>query len=140
MVLKRITCQILPNSAKFCYLVYCLILSGTISYYQLAYYWLVYYQRLGGSRYLFVYISPLLRDSPILTSLRVLTFLTRAYTRPETPMHVPLQPLFILRTRHTEDSSSLSRCLCINTYSYAYVAFFNYYPVQYIVFQLVPTP
>src|ERR1700733_8509494 len=35
------------------------------------------------------------RDSHILTSLRVLTFLTRAYVRPETPTHVPLQPLFI---------------------------------------------
>ena len=29
-------------------------------------------------------------DSPVLTSLRVLTFLTRAYVRPETPAHVPL--------------------------------------------------
>ena len=37
----------------------------------------------------------LLRDLPVLTSLRVLTFLTRAYVRPETPTHIPLQPLFI---------------------------------------------
>jgi len=28
-----------------------------------------------------------------------------------------------------KDSSSSSKCLCINTHSYAYVAFFNYYPV-----------
>ena len=35
------------------------------------------------------------RDSLVLTSLRVLTFLTRAHVRPETPTHVPLQPLFI---------------------------------------------
>ena len=37
----------------------------------------------------------MLRDLPVLTSLRVLTFLTRAYVRPVTPTHVPLQPLFI---------------------------------------------
>ena len=37
----------------------------------------------------------LLQDSPVLTSLRVLIFLTRAYVRPVTPTHVPLQPLFI---------------------------------------------
>jgi len=30
------------------------------------------------------------RDLHVLTSLRVLTFLTRAYVRPETPTHVPL--------------------------------------------------
>ena len=35
------------------------------------------------------------RDLPVLTSLRALTFLTRAYVRPETHMHVPLQLLFI---------------------------------------------
>jgi hypothetical protein len=35
------------------------------------------------------------RDPLVLTSLRVLTFLTRAHVRPVTPTHVPLQPLFI---------------------------------------------
>ena len=38
-----------------------------------------------------------------------------------------------------KDSSSLSNIFILTTYSYAYVAFFNYYPIQYIVFQLVPT-
>jgi len=37
----------------------------------------------------------LLQDSLVLTSLRVLTFLTHAYVRPIIPIHVPLQPLFI---------------------------------------------
>jgi hypothetical protein len=37
----------------------------------------------------------MLRDLPVLTSLRALTFLTGAYVCPETPTYVPLQPLFI---------------------------------------------
>ena len=35
MVLERVTYHILPYSAIFCYLAYCLILSDTISYYLL---------------------------------------------------------------------------------------------------------
>jgi hypothetical protein len=37
----------------------------------------------------------LLWDSLVLTSLRVLTFLTHAYVRPKIPTYVPLKPLFI---------------------------------------------
>ena len=36
------------------------------------------------------YTTLLLRDLPVLTSLRVLTFLTRAYVGLETSTHVPL--------------------------------------------------
>jgi len=52
---------------------------------------LLLYYRLVKLYYLYI----LSRDSHTLTSLRVLTFLTHTYVRPETPTHVPLQPLFI---------------------------------------------
>ena len=78
------------------------------------------------------------QDSLVLTSLRVLTFLTRAYAHPVIPTHVPLLPLFIDHVDLTY-SVSLSNVFILTTHSYAYVAFFNYYPVQYIIFQLMPT-
>ena len=52
MVLERVTYQILPYSATCYIVVYYLILSSTISYYQLAYYWLACHQRLGNPLYL----------------------------------------------------------------------------------------
>ena len=70
----------------------------------------------------------MLRDSPVLTSLRVLTFLTRAYVRPVTPTHVPLQPLFI-PVPGIKILLLYLNAFVLNTHSYAYVAFFNYYPV-----------
>ena len=51
-----------------------------------------------------------------------LTFLTRAHVRPETPTHVPLQPLFIPDLA-PEDSSSSSNVFVLTTHSYVYVAF-----------------
>jgi len=51
-----------------------------------------------------------------------LTFLTRAYVRPETPTHIPLQPLFIPNLI-PKDSSSLSNVFILTTHSYIYIAF-----------------
>jgi len=68
------------------------------------------------------------QDLYVLTSLRVLTFLTYAYVRPKTPTHIPLQPLFIPISNLFYFILYLN-IFILTTYSYMYVAFFNYYPV-----------
>ena len=84
--------------------------------------------RIVGVRRKSLIIRKVSRDSPVLTSLRVLTFLTRAYVRPVIPTHVPLQPLFI-PVPNTKILLLHPNVFVSNTHSYAYVAFFNYYPV-----------
>ena len=49
----------------------------------------------------------------------------------------PTTPIYT-RTQYTK-ILLYPNVFVLNTHSYAYVAFFNYYPVQYIVFQFVPT-
>ena len=49
----------------------------------------------------------------------------------------PATPIYT-RTQYTK-ILLYPNVFVLNTHSYAYVAFFNYYPVQYIVFWFVPT-
>jgi len=63
------------------------------------------------------------RDSPVLTSLRILTFLTRAHVRPETPAHIPLQPLFIPIPGTQKTLLLYPDVFVSTTHSYVYIAF-----------------
>ena len=72
----------------------------------------------------------LLQDSPVLMSLRVLTFLTRAHVRPETPTHVRPRHLrmypdcpYIFDHVSWSVSVPYPNVFVSTTHSYAYVAF-----------------